>query len=339
MAVNDQVNLSPTGAVSDADDQGHRWSAGKMLIVLTVITAIGVILFMTIGARGSWSFILPFRGLKVATMAAVGCAAGLSTVVFQTLVGNRILTPAMMGFDALYRLIQTGLTVILGGTVMATMPEVPRFAMEAGLLCLFAMIMYRWLFSDGTRALHLIMLMGIVFSVLFRSLSSFLERIIDPNAFVAVQDRLFASFNHSDPVLLATSAVIIGGIGLIGWRNLSTLDVLVLGRDGAIGLGVSYTRVVRGWLMAVSLLLAVSTALVGPLMFLGLLGANLAYGLISSHRHAILIPAASLIATAILIYGQLVVERLLAYQTAVGLVIEVIGGVVFLGLLLRGKIQ
>ena len=40
------------------------------------------------------------------------------------------------------------------------------------------------------------MLVGIIFGLLFRSLSSFVIRLIDPNEFLVLQDRMFANFTR-----------------------------------------------------------------------------------------------------------------------------------------------
>lgn len=300
------------------------------------MAALSVVLFMTVGARGDWGFLLAFRGAKIATMILVGMAIAVSTALFQTVAGNRILTPAIMGVDSLYSLIQTALVYMLGSGAVAALDMRLRFAVEVAVMMVFAVSLYRWLFSGGLRSLHLLLLVGIVLGVLFRSVATFLQRIIDPGEFLVVQDRLFASFNRPNPDLLLVSAVAVLGVSVAGWRWLRTYDVLILGRDAAVNLGVDYRRVVTGVLLIVAVLVSVSTALVGPVTFLGLLVANLAYMLIPSHRHALILPAAVLISIITLVGGQLVLERIFAFDTALSIVIEFVGGLFFIFLLVRG---
>jgi iron complex transport system permease protein len=176
-----------------------------------------------------------------------------------------------------------------------------------------------------------------VFGVLFRSLSGFMQRIIDPNEFLVVQDRLFASFNRVDGELLVISAVIVLAVSAVGWRWIRVFDVLALGRDAAIGLGVEHRRLVTGILVIVAILVSVSTALVGPVTFFGLLVANLSYMLIRSHRHDLILPASVLVAILTLTGGQLILERVFAFDTALSIVIEFLGGIFFLFLLVRGS--
>ena len=77
------------------------------LALLATAALLCVIGFMTLGANGQWAFVLPFRGGKLAAMLLVAYAVAVSSVLFQTVTHNRILTPAIMGFDALYLLIQS----------------------------------------------------------------------------------------------------------------------------------------------------------------------------------------------------------------------------------------
>ncbi|MCA0203570.1 MAG: iron chelate uptake ABC transporter family permease subunit [Proteobacteria bacterium] len=306
------------------------------MALLALLALLAAAAFLLLNARGSWDFLLPFRGRKLAALAVVAVAIALSTVVFQTVTQNRILTPAIMGFDALYVLIQTGLVFGLGAGRVSALDARLVFGLELGAMVVFALLLFRWMFGPAARNLHLLMLVGIVLGTLFRSIAGFLQRIIDPDSFTVLQDRLFASFNAVDPGLLTLSALIVAGLALILWRLVPELDVLALGREAAVGLGVPQERLVLGLLVIVTLLVALSTALVGPVTFLGLLVANLAYLLLPTGRHAVLLPAAALIALITLIGGQALLERVLHYDTALAVVVEFAGGLVFILLVIRG---
>lgn len=330
--------------------EARRWQPGAgpkllplspmaVIALLAVLATIAIVSFMTIGAKGSWDFILPFRGTKVWAMVLVGYSIALSTVLFQTATGNRILTPSIMGFDTLYALIQTTLVFFLGGFNYATFDPRLRFVIEVAVMVLFALLLFRWLFSGAVRSLHLLVLAGIVLGVFFRSLSGLMQRLIDPNAFAILQDALFASFNSVDETLLTISTLAVLGASAVALRLLSSFDVLALGREPAINLGIDHKRLITTILVVVSVLLSVSTALVGPVMFLGLLVANLAYMLVRSHKHALIIPAAALIATVSLVGGQVILERGFGYDTALSIIIDFLGGIMFLTLLLRGSRQ
>jgi iron complex transport system permease protein len=303
---------------------------------LGVLLLAAAVVFMTVGAQGGWDFVLPFRGRKLAGLAVVGTAVAVATVLFQTVTANRILTPSIMGMDAMFVLVQTAAVATLGGAGLAAVDERWQFTVQVAVMVGFAAGLFRWLFTGERRSLHLLLLVGVVLGTLLRSASTFLQRVMDPNEFAVLTGRLFASFNAVEPALLGVSAVLVGLCCVAAWRMRSTLDVLALGREHAVGLGVDHRRAVTAALVVVAVLVSVSTALVGPVTFLGLLVANVAYLAFHTHQHRWLLPGAALVSVLFLVAGQVVLERVLGFDTTLGVVIELVGGVVFLVLLLRG---
>lgn len=309
------------------------------LALLTLLALASIAAFMTIGARGSWSFVLSFRGTRLAAMLIVAYAIAVSTVLFQTITGNRILTPAIMGFDALYILLQTSIVFLFGATSLTGFDPRLSFVIEVAIMMGFSLALYRALFGSGRHNIHLIVLIGIVLGGLFRSLSGFLQRIISPDDFVVLQDRLFASFNVTDPTLVGISALLVGLVTIAVWRIFHTFDVMMLGRDTAISLGIDHKVTTMKILLLVSVLVSISTALVGPVTFFGLLVANLAYILLPATRHRFMLPAAVLVAIICLVGGQTVLERLFAFDTALSIIIEFAGGLFFILFLLKGRVR
>ncbi len=135
--------------------------------------------------------------------------------------------------------------------------------------------------------------------------------------------------------LLLVSAAVVLAVSVIGWRLRRTYDVLALGRDAAINLGIAYRKVLMLTLILIAVLVSVSTALVGPVTFFGLLVSNLAYIIMKSDKHAYTVPAAILLAIAFLVGGQSILERVLQFNTPVSVVIEFIGGLMFIFLVAR----
>lgn len=308
-----------------------------VLVLLAGLALIVAVLFMTLDARGPWDFMLPFRGRKLWGLALVAYAIAVSTVLFQTITANRILSPAIMGFDHLYELVQTGLVFTLGGFAYATLDPQPRFVGDVLVMVVLSLLLFRWLFGRSSRNLHLLVLAGIVFGVLFRSLAGLMQRLIDPNDFAVLQDTFFASFNSIEPTLLVLATAMLAVVSATGLRLLPRLDVLTLGRDAAIGLGVDHQRTVAAVLAIVAVFVGISTALVGPVLFFGLLVANLSYLAMPSYRHIHVLPAAALLGFIGLAGGQAVLEHVLGYNSALAIIIEFVGGITFLFLLLRAK--
>ncbi len=328
----------PTTALTSAPEQRRIGGVSRpmlALIVLGAVALIAVACFMTLGAKGSWSFIIPFRGRKLLALCLVAYSVAISTVLFQTVTNNRILTPSIMGFDALYVLLKTGIVFFLGAGALTGIDPQLQFGIEIIVMVVLSGLLFRWLFLGEERSLTLLVLVGIVFGILFRSLSQFMQRLLDPNAFQVLQDTFFASFATVDTTLLLISTSIVAVVSLAALRLGHTLDVLSLGRAQAINLGIDHRRVVVILLMLVSILVAVSTALVGPITFFGLLVASLAHSLVGTSRHRHVLPAAALLAIICLVGGQTVLERLFAFDTALSIIIEFLGGIVFIILVLR----
>ncbi|MCH1641883.1 iron chelate uptake ABC transporter family permease subunit [Paenibacillus timonensis] len=304
------------------------WTLAGIAVLLAVV-------FMTIDAGGQWDYILPRRGKKLIAILLTGTAIAFSTVVFQTITNNRILTPSIIGLDSLYMLLQTMIVFLIGGTALTMMSKNLRFVMAVGLMVVFAMLLYRMLFRKEGRNIYHLLLIGIIFGTFFSSVTSFLQKLIDPNEFLVIQDKMFASFNnvHSDLLLISLAGVLL--VALYFTRFAKYLDVLALGRDHAVNLGVGYEYVVKRMLVVVAVLISISTALVGPITFLGLLVANVAYQFLNTYRHKTLILGASLIGFIALVGGQLIVERVFTFTTSLSVIINFAGGVYFIYLLLK----
>lgn len=303
---------------------------------LAALALVAVACFMLLGANGNWGFVLPFRATKLLGLALVGYSVAVSTVLFQTVTGNRILTPSIMGFDTLFILIQTLVVFFFTSRALAAVDPRLQFVLEVAVMIGFSGLLFRWLFLGAERSLHLLVLVGIVFGVFFRSLANLMQRMMDPNEFLVLQDRFFASFNAVEPSLLGISTAVVALASVALWRIRRRLDVLLLGRAAAIGLGVDYRATVMQLLVIMAVLVAVSTALVGPVTFFGLLVASLARALVGDGRHRYVVPAAVLAAIICLVGGQALMERVFAFGTALSIIIEFLGGLVFILLVLRG---
>ena len=305
------------------------------LATLAVMAVMAVLAFMTLGVEADWAFVLQHRGTKVVTMVIVACALGMSTVVFQTVTHNTILTPAVMGLDALYLFLQAVLVLVLGSVGVVGMGVLPKFAMEIALMVTLSVALMRWLFTGHTSSLHLMLLVGMVMGILFRSMTSFAMRMIDPNEFATLQDRMFANFNTIHTQLLWPSLALLVLGALYFWRQRHVLDVLALGRDAAVNLGINYQPQVLRLLVVMCAMVAISTALVGPVTFFGLLVANMAYQWMGTRRHQWVLPAVVLWGCVLLQAGQVVLERVLGFNSALSVVVEFVGGLVFIYLLMR----
>lgn len=240
-----------------------------------------------------------------------------------------------MGLDSLYLLIQTVAIFFLGSNHVTIVNKQLNFTFSVIMMVVFALLLYHFLFKKGQQPIYFLLLVGIIIGTFFQSISTFLQVLIDPNEFQIVQDRMFASFNNVNGDLVWLSLVLIAIVIAFGWRTIAYLDVLSLGRETAINLGVSYDRIVKQMLVTAAILIAISTALVGPITFFGLIVANLSYQFFRTYKHRILISGAVAMSVIALVGGQWVVERVFTFSTTLSVIINFIGGIYFIYLLLK----
>ncbi|MEO7589002.1 MAG: iron chelate uptake ABC transporter family permease subunit [Arachnia sp.] len=312
-----------------------RLTPGNRLVVGLAVCLLATAVFMLANLSGNLGFVLELRGRKVAAMLLVGWATGVATVAFQTVTNNRLLTPSIMGLDALYVFIQSILVLVLGISLVGRVGAYPLFFLNVGLMLLAASALTAVLFGKRSKSVYVVVLAGLVLGAVLRSLSSLIARVLDPSAFMVLQDNLFASFTAVNPQLIWLCAVIVALSSGYLWSMRHTLDVLTLGKDAAVSLGVPYRRTVRRVLLVATLLVCVSTALVGPITFLGLIVAAVAHQISGTGRHAVVMPMAGLLGVAVLVGGQAILEQLLDQSTVLSVVIEFVGGIAFIWLVIR----
>ncbi|PHP26595.1 iron chelate uptake ABC transporter family permease subunit [Limimaricola cinnabarinus] len=309
--------------------------AERRLILMAGMLALGCAAFLLWNLRAPMGFILSLRATKLAALLIVGAATGAATVLFQTVAGNRLITPGIVGFDALFVFLQTMLVLALGGAGYAALPVLPAFLIETACLAGAGMALFGLLLRRGAGDLVRLVLSGLILGVMLRGLSGFAQRLLEPSEFAVVQQASFASFGAVDHVQLFIAAPLLGLALLVAWRLSPRLDLALLGRDKAITLGLDFDRLVLGVLGLIAMMVAVSTALVGPVTFLGLLAAALAQALLRRLDHAALLPAAAGLGALILVTGQFLFERILGFQSTLAVIVEFLGGLVFLALVLR----
>ncbi|MDD6761791.1 MAG: iron chelate uptake ABC transporter family permease subunit [Turicibacter sp.] len=308
----------------------------KVLYILLLLVVVCSVLFLVYGLNpNSYQYALSRRIPKLIAIAMTGSGIAVSSVIFQTVTNNRILTPSVLGLDSLYNLFQTLIVFSLGSLNVALMGSNLNFLIAGGLMIVFSLFLFKMMFRRENTNLFFLLMIGMIFGTLFSSLSSFMQMVMDPNEFLIVQNKMFASFNNVKSSLLGISTITMGLTLFWVLKDAKKLDVIALGKEQAINLGIDYDRMVRKMLVAVAILVSVSTALVGPITFLGILVTNLAYQMIKDYRHSIVIPTSILLSLLALIGGQFLVERVFQFNTTIGVIINFVGGLYFIYILLK----
>lgn len=306
------------------------------LYILGALIVIFSALFLTVGVNFDHiDYAMSQRIPKLIAIVITGGCIAFSSIIFQTITNNNILTPSVLGLDSLYVLIQTVIVFLLGVESSFITNKSSNFLLSSSLMILASFVLYKKMFERSNNNVFFLLLVGMIFGTLFKSMSTFMQVVIDPNEYAALQNSLYASFSNVNTEILMMSVIMIIAIIPFIYDELKMLDVISLGKDHAINLGVNYDKAVKKLIIVVAMLVSISTALVGPITFLGLLVVNVAKQLFKTYKHTYLISASILISILTLVVGQFLVERVFTFTTTISVIINFIGGLYFIYLLLK----
>lgn len=315
----------------------HRKNRRKLaLMVVLVVVAVAAYLFTDVSFANErlFRYAMKIRIPKLIAMLVTAAAIGGASIVFQSVINNTIVTPCLLGMNSLYTLIHTAVVFVAGSGSFLVVNGNISFAVDLVLMGVAATIIYSYLFRKTNHNILYVLLIGTVLTSFFGSIQSTLVRVMDPNEYDSLLASLVASFSNINSEIIVFAVLLLAVLIFALRRELALLDVLTLGRDQAVNLGVDYDRAIRRLLLGVALCIAIATAMVGPISFLGLIIANLSRQLLKTYRHSQLIAGSALFGMIVLAGGQMIVEQVFVYAVPVSVFITVGGGIYFLYLLL-----
>ncbi|MGO1924454.1 MAG: iron chelate uptake ABC transporter family permease subunit [Brachybacterium tyrofermentans] len=328
---------SSSGAFADGRARRRYWIVLGTLAVLAAAFALGLLAIgnpMPIGSRGFW-LIAELRATSLVVMGVAAFCQATATIAFQTVTGNRIITPSIMGFESLYTAIQTTAVYTLGVAGVVALQGTGQFLIQVALMVAMSVLLYGWLLRGKYANLQVMLLIGIVLGGGLGSVSSFMQRLLTPSEFDVLTARLFGSVTNASVEYLPYAIPLCLVAGVLIWLNARTLNVISLGRDVCINVGIDHGRQTIYTLVLVSVLMAVSTALIGPMTFFGFLVATLTYQLAGTHDHRRLLPVGVLVGFVVLAGAYFLMNHVFYAQGVVSIIIELVGGTVFLVVIMR----
>lgn len=318
-------------------EEKRYWIFLITLFALGALSSYGLLVYNNPVPVGSPSFIPVVRRRMVAIVAMIIAATcqSLSTVAFQSITNNRVITPSLLGFEALYSTIHTSTIFFFGASTFINFSGIGSFIFQVVVMVLMCLILYGWLLSGKYGDLQLMLLVGVIIGTGLRSLSSFMRRLLTPSEFDILQAKLFGSVNNADSAYFSVAIPIVIIVALLLLAYSKKLNVLSLGKDVCTSLGVNNQFSVIYTLVLVSVLMSISTALVGPLTFYGFLVATLSYQVAPTYDHRYIFPMALAIGFLIITGSYFFMYHIFNAQGVVSVIIEMFGGITFLILILR----
>ena len=318
----------------------YRKNIRKLMFMLLLVALAGAA-YMLVGVNFEnqklFAYAMKIRTPKLIAMLITAFAIGGASIVFQSIINNTIVTPCLLGMNSLYTLIHTAIVFFAGSGSLLARNANAAFAADLLLMGVVATVVYSYLFKKTRHNVLYVLLIGTVLSSFFSSIQTTLTRVMDPNEYDSLLSTLVASFSNINSEIILFSVVVLAVVIFVLRKDLALLNVITLGKDQAVNLGVDYDRTIRRLLLGVTLCIAVATAMVGPISFLGLIIANLSRQLLKTFRHGQLILGSALFGMIVLVGGQLIVEQVFTYAIPVSVFITVGGGIYFLYLLLTRR--
>ena len=306
----------------------------RLLLLLLVASLSGLLYLMPMDYPLT-GFIMKLRLQKLLAYLLVAIAGSLATISFQAITENRFLTPSILGMESLYVFMQTIYLFFASKFIGNTSHPLLEFILVLLIQCGFFFCLQPALKKLLQQGFLFILLICMALGTLFRSASTFLQVLMDPNEYDKLQTKLFPSFQRMNMDILSVATIIIRLAGLYLLKKNAILDVFHLDKKIATILGVEVEKEQKKILWAIVLLTSTTTALVGPMMFFGFMMSNLAYLLIKEYQHKWLFSVAILLGFLSLTTGQMRVERVFQLQINVSMVIELVGGLFFFYLLAK----
>ena len=306
----------------------------RTMFVLIIVLAL---IFLFIGSGLDFDYLIPKRLIRLVTIILGSVCLAFSAIIFQTIVGNRILAPSIMGYEAVYLLFQVLLLFLMGTQGLLFLGVSGNFIVSIALMLAYSWALHHWLFPRCKNDVYTLLLFGLVLTMVVGTVTQFIQLRISPGEFSVFQGLSYTSFNRSQPETLFYGVLAVTTALWVGRKTLPILDVLALGCEQAQSLGVSHTKYVKRYLALIAILVAVSTSLIGPTVFMGVFVANIAYVLAGSNRHKVTLPMACAITIAIFLVAQIFVEHVFNYKTSVSILVNLVGGIYFLALTVRTR--
>ncbi len=308
-----------------------------ILSLLSIVIVYGLLVYNNPVPINSPSFlpVIKRRQNAIIAMAIAAICQAVGSVLFQSVTSNRIITPSILGFEAIYSTVNTAIMYFLGISGFMAIGGKKFFIFQIILMVGICLLLFMGIFNKKDGNIELMLLIGVILGQGLRSIAAFMRRLLSPSEFDILQAKLFASVNNSDSQYFALSIGIIFVVVAAIFLNTNKINVISLGKDVATNLGLNHKKATFLSLIAVAILISISTALVGPMTFYGFLVATLTYELAKTYDHKYLLLMAILLAFVILSGSYFIMNHIFNANGVVSVLIELIGGIAFLMLIFK----
>lgn len=281
-------------------------------------------------------YILEIRIIKILAMILFSINISIATVIFQIITNNLIITPSILGMNSIYLTTHTAIVFLFGIFNELNTNNILSFLIDVSLMSIFSVFIYKKVFKITKYNILYILLIGIIISSLFSSIQETLIRLIDPNDYQSLLATLTPGISNINKFVLALSYILSIIVIILLRKDMNKLDILQLSKNISINLGLNYNKLINRLLFYVSILVAISTATFGNLIFIGLITTNLSRYLLGYKAHKIMI--SSIFITFILIvFSDIFAVKIFKNNVPINVFLDFLGGLYFAYLFLKGN--
>lgn len=279
----------------------------------------------------SVAIVRQIRAPRAALAALVGACLALAGLGFQAISRNPLADPSVMGVSsgAAFGVI---VAMLLGLAGSAGHPAlVTGFAFGGAVLA--AVTVYAVARVDGRLPITTLLLSGVIIGLFFSSCVMLVTALLASNELQAVVFWLMGNLTPVGGTTLAVLGLTLAAGALALARQALPLNVLALGEEQALQLGVEAERVKRVVFVTASLITGAAVAAAGSIGFVGLIVPHAARLLLGPDNRA-LVPATGLLGAAFLVLADLGARTVVApAEIPVGVITSFCGAPLFVYLL------
>lgn len=236
--------------------------------------------------------ILNHRLPKALTAILTGASLSVAGVLMQTLFNNPLAGPDVLGVTSGSSL---GVALLTLGTSTLPLWMITGWGqVMAAILGAIGVLLLVIIASIKIPQTVSLLIIGMMFGYFAGAIVSILQSMSNPDTLKLFITWTFGSLSSVGWSQMHVMAPIIL-VGIMGALLLQKpLNILLLGKNYASGLGISVTQLRLWIILATALLAGTSTAFTGPIAFIGITMPHVARGLFHTPNHRIVLPASIL---------------------------------------------
>ena len=270
---------------------------------------------------------------NILVILVVGVAVGLATVIFQSTMNTKLISPSIMGYDSIRAFIQVMIVLLFSSSSILISNVYLNFLINIIVVFVFSLLLMKVIKKQKKINILILVLIGTLFGGFLSSLTNFVQMVMDPNEFMFLQTVNLTSLNSANTKILLLSVILVVTVCVMTFKRTSILDIINMQEDVAVNLGLDYRKEIKILFLIASVAIVISSALIGPIIFLGFLSITISRNVLKKENTSKLLLTTILTAVNLLFFAFLINDFVFNFNVPLSAIIDFAGGIVFIGIL------